>query len=115
VWSIAVVRVSTKAIETLSAGSQQPGNNSITRFDECHAVSDFFNDSRGLMAEDNGQIRLLASVDEINIRVANTARRHTNQHFALPGWIKSKFLDDQGLPGFVQNGCFHCSFHGLTQ
>jgi hypothetical protein len=77
--------------------------------------SDLLDDAGNFMSENRRRRETISSLDDLQIRVAYSARRHFDQDIFLGYVGYVQIFDLQGLAGFVQNSGFHGSLLSLTR
>ena len=68
-----------------------------------NALTNLLDDACSLVPEDDRELGRMDALDDVEIGVANTARRHANEHLARLRRIELELLDDQRLPELVQD------------
>ena len=60
----------------------------IAWLEAAHARTDLLDDSGALVAEDGGQVGRVDALDDVQVGVANAARRHPDEDLSRLGWVE---------------------------
>lgn len=85
----------------------------VAGLDASDARTDFLDDSRSLVSEDQRQFERGGSVEDVDVRMAESRVRETHEDFAEARAGEFEFLDLDGLARCIQYGS--CRFHDLLR
>jgi hypothetical protein len=84
---VAQVHIAAAAVGTLSAVNGRIEGHAIAHFKSFDALANARNNSRGLVSHDDGwNAPSRGAVISMNVATTNSARRHSNQQLARPGF-----------------------------
>src|SRR5580700_3999054 len=75
----------------------------IAGLEAADARAEVLDDARPLVAEDHREQGWVDSLDDMEVGMADPARRHPNAHLALPRRIELELLDHKRLTELVEN------------
>ncbi len=76
----------------------------VARCEVDHTGTDLLDDSCSLVAKDDGERRRMDALRDMQVRVADAARRHTDGQLACLRRIELELLDDERLPERMEDG-----------
>ena len=76
----------------------------VARREADHAGTDLLDDSRALVAEDDGERRRMDALRDMQVGMADAARRHADGQLACLRRIELEVLDDERLPERMEDG-----------
>src|SRR3546814_2894960 len=71
-----------------------------------HLAADRLDDAGGFVAGDRGERVRIGALDEMQVRMAESAGGGADAHLVRPGLVDDDLLDNERLAGFDQDGGF---------
>ena len=87
------VRIAAQTEEAAAARAKQADHNAVARAPSSHTGPDLFDDARRLVAGDRGKVPAPGTFREVDVAVADRARRHSHPHLPRLGRVEPKLLD----------------------
>jgi hypothetical protein len=90
------------------AAVRKPGEKDVVaRGETAHSRSDLLDDSSAFVAEDDGKIGRMDALRDVQVGVANAARRHADLQLTRLRRVELELLDDERLFERVKDSGAH--------
>jgi hypothetical protein len=101
------MRLSLIAEEAAPTGANERNDYKVAWFGERDTEAYLGHDPGRFMPIDSRQRTAPSPIHVENVTMADGAGRELDAHFIRLRWIENNVFNQQGLPKFIANGCFH--------